>query len=108
MRYTAPLSRAQADRLGKDVGTIIDFAANAIIDIRGEVNTDELMRSLTASTAIEVTAARYLKALEEGHRPEQAAAVAGTALVFDWADATLETRARLQQERAIEGDGAVQ
>ncbi|MGD3111476.1 hypothetical protein [Streptomyces sp. YGL11-2] len=106
MRYTAPLSPAEAERLGKDIGTIIGIAANTITGIRGDMNIDDLMHALTSSAAVDLTTARYLKALEEGHRREEAAAAAGTGLVFDWADAVLETQDRLLQDRATEGDGA--
>lgn len=99
MRYIAPLTPAQAEQLGNDVGMIIAFAANAISQIRGTTNSEALTRTLVSSAAIDVTAARYLKALEEGHRPGEAAAKAGTALIHDWADATLETRDRLNQQQ---------
>ncbi|WP_411129721.1 hypothetical protein [Streptomyces sp. x-19] len=108
MRYTAPLSTAQAEQLGKDIGTIIGLAAKTISAIRGDVDADEVMRTLTSSTAIDVTTARYLKALEEGRRPEAAAAAAGTALVFDWADAVLETRNRLRRKKTTMAEGANQ
>ncbi|MFF4605198.1 hypothetical protein ACFY12_21000 [Streptomyces sp. NPDC001339] len=97
MRYTAPLTPAQAKQLGRDVGTIIGFAANAISHLRGTATTDTLMRTLTSPSAIDVTAARYLKALENGDSPAEAAAKAGTALVHDWADAVLEVHGLLNE-----------
>ncbi|MEU9120140.1 hypothetical protein AB0C96_09800 [Streptomyces sp. NPDC048506] len=95
MRYTAPLSRAQAVQLGEEVGMIVAFAANALHHMHG-VNIERLMQSFTSSAALDVTAARYLTALDEGHRPGEAAGRAGTALIHDWADAVLEARSRQQ------------
>ncbi|MCX4666565.1 hypothetical protein OG453_07755 [Streptomyces sp. NBC_01381] len=92
MRYSAPLSPAQAEQLGRDVGMIVAFAAKALHDTHG-TNIDRLMNAFTSSNAPEVTAARYLKALEEGRTPGEAAGRAGTALVHDWADAVLEAAA---------------
>ncbi|GHE11459.1 hypothetical protein [Streptomyces alanosinicus] len=108
MRYTAPLTAAQAEQLGNDVGVIIGFAANAISHLRGDTITEQLMRTLASSAAIDVTAARYLKALEEGHRPGDAAAKAGTALIHDWANAVLETRDRLNQQHTGQDKEAAQ
>ena len=97
MRYTAPLTRAQAEQLGKDVGMIVAFAAKALNHMHG-VNIDRIMKSFTSSSALEVTAARYLRALEEGHTPGEAAGGAGTALILDWADAVLEASGSRQSE----------
>ncbi|MEU5002114.1 hypothetical protein [Streptomyces sp. NPDC021622] len=60
------------------------------------------MRTLASPAAIDVTAARYLKALEKAHSPGEAAAKAGTALVHDWANAVLETRDRLGEQTPTE------
>ncbi|GAA3851725.1 hypothetical protein GCM10022403_098960 [Streptomyces coacervatus] len=92
MRYSAPLTPAQAEQLGKDVGMIVAFAARALNHMHG-TNIDRLIQTFTSSNALEVTAARYLKALEGGHTPGEAAGRAGTALVHDWADAVLEAAA---------------
>ncbi|EST26995.1 hypothetical protein [Streptomyces roseochromogenus] len=94
MRYSAPLTRAQAIQLGKDVGMILGTAANALHHMHG-INIDSLMRAFTTSPSVEVTAARYLRALEEDLSPGEAAARAATALVHDWADSVLETQRRL-------------
>ncbi|MGW0731897.1 hypothetical protein [Streptomyces sp. NPDC002851] len=104
MRYTAPLTPTQAEQLGRDVGTIIGLAANAISHLRGTAHTETLMQTLTSPSAVDVTAARYLKALEKGDSPGEAAAKAGTALVHDWADAVLETRDRLNQQNTDTGE----
>ncbi|MFI6089579.1 hypothetical protein [Streptomyces sp. NPDC051218] len=97
MRYTMPLTPAQAEQLGHDVGMIVAFAARALNHTHG-VNIDRLMQAFTSSNALEVTAGRYLKALEEGHRPGEAAGRAGTALVLDWADAVLEANGTQQPD----------
>lgn len=97
MRYSAPLTRTQAVQLGKDVGMILGIAANALHHAYG-TNIDGLMRAFTSSATVEVTAARYLQALEEDLTPGEAAARAGTALVHDWADAVLATRRRLSTD----------
>ncbi|MBT2674696.1 hypothetical protein J7E95_28580 [Streptomyces sp. ISL-14] len=92
MRYSAPLTPGQAEQLGKDVGMIVAFAAKALNHMHG-TNIDRLMQTFTSSNALEVTATRYLQALEDGHTPGEAAGQAGTALVHDWADAVLEAAA---------------
>lgn len=98
MRYSAPLTPAQAEQLGKDVGMIVAFAAKALNHMHG-TNIDRLMKTFTSSNALEVTAARYLKALEDGHTPGEAAGRAGTALVRDWADAVLEASGTAQPHK---------
>ncbi|MGW6021194.1 hypothetical protein [Streptomyces sp. NPDC055099] len=89
MRYSAPLTPAQAEQLGEDIGMIVAFAAKALNHMHG-TDIDRLMQSFTSSNALEVTAGRYLKALEDGLTPGEAAGRAGTALARDWADAVLE------------------
>ncbi|MGW2877028.1 hypothetical protein ACWDBP_12195 [Streptomyces sp. NPDC001233] len=89
MRYSAPLTPVQAEQLGKDVGMIVALAAKALNHMHG-TNIDRLMQIFTSSNALEVTAARYLKAFEDGRTPGEAAGRAGTALVHDWAEAVLE------------------
>lgn len=108
MRYQAPLTPAQAEQLGNDVGTIIGFAANAISHLRGTTSAEDLMTSLSSPAAIEVTAARYLRALEEGLPPGEAAARAGTALIHDWANAALDARDRLSQQQTGQTNEASQ
>ncbi|MFD3667090.1 hypothetical protein [Streptomyces sp. NPDC058672] len=97
MRYNAPLTPAQAEQLGKDVGMIVAFAAQALNHMHG-TDIDRLMNAFTSSNALDVTAARYLKALEEGHTPGEAAGRAGTALILDWADAVLEASQTRQSD----------
>ncbi|MGX1668504.1 hypothetical protein [Streptomyces sp. NPDC055400] len=48
MRYTAPLTPAQAEQLGKDVGMIVAFAAKALNHTHG-VDIDRLMNAFTSS-----------------------------------------------------------
>ncbi|MEN8656307.1 hypothetical protein ABCR94_38485 [Streptomyces sp. 21So2-11] len=95
MHYTAPLSRSQAVQLGEEVGMILAFATNALHHTHG-VDIDKLMQAFMSSAALDLTAARYLKVLEEGHRPGEAAGRAGAALIRDWADAVRESRSRQQ------------
>ncbi|MFF4506889.1 hypothetical protein [Streptomyces sp. NPDC001401] len=98
MRYSAPLTPAQGEQLGKDVGMIVAFAAKALNHMHG-TNIERLMRTLASSHALEVTAARYLKALEDGHTPGEAAGRAWTAFVRDWADAVLEASGTAQPHK---------
>lgn len=84
---------------------IVAFAAKALSHTHG-IDIDRLIQSFTSSNVLEVTAARYLKALEEGHTAAEAAGRAGTALVRDWADAVLETRDRLNEQTTGRGKKA--
>lgn len=103
MRYSAPLTRAQAVQLGEDVGMILAVAANALNHIYG-TDLDNLMRTFTSSASVEATAARYLQALEEDLSPGDAAARAATALVLDWADAVHAARSRLKVQGSATAD----
>jgi hypothetical protein len=95
MRYNAPLTPAQAEQLGKDVGMIAAIAAQALNHAHG-INTERLVETFTSSNALDVTAIRYLKHLEDGLTRGEAAGQAATALVHDWADAVL-TAAREEE-----------
>ncbi|MEU7576798.1 hypothetical protein AB0B50_04250 [Streptomyces sp. NPDC041068] len=89
MRFSAPLTAAQAELLGKDIGMIAAIAAQALNHAHG-VNIERLVATFTSSAALDVTAGRYLKHLEDGLPRGEAAGRAATALVHDWADAVLE------------------
>ncbi|MFE3185512.1 hypothetical protein ACFXKR_32240 [Streptomyces violascens] len=88
MRYTAPLTPAQAEQLGKDIGMIAAIAAQALNHTHG-INTERLVETFTSSNTLNVTASRYLKHLEDGLTRGEAAGRAATALVHDWANAVL-------------------
>lgn len=92
MKYTAPLSAAQVEQLGNDVGRITAFTARSLNREWPHLNLEELVEAFTRPVVLEVTTARYLKALEDGAQPGEAAGQAGAALIRDWADARLRAR----------------
>lgn len=92
MTYTAPLTAEQAERLGEDVGRIVAFTARALNQEWPHLGVERLVESFTRPVVLEVTTARYLKALESGAKPGEAAGEAGAALIRDWADARLRAR----------------
>ncbi|MEV0445515.1 hypothetical protein AB0I84_08850 [Streptomyces spectabilis] len=89
MRFSAPLTPAQAELLGEDVGVIVALAAQVINHTHG-VDAEYLVTVFTDSNAVDVTAIRYLRHLEDGLTPGEAAARTATALVYDWAEAARE------------------
>lgn len=92
MKYSAPLTAEQAEQLGEDVGRIAAFAARALNREYPHLALERLVESFTRPVALEVTAVRYLAALETGAQPGEAAGNAGAALIRDWAEARLRAR----------------
>ncbi|WP_030565992.1 hypothetical protein [Streptomyces aureocirculatus] len=93
MRFSAPLTPVQAELLGEDVGMIAALAAQALNHVHG-VDIERLAKAFTSSNALDVTAIRYLKHLEDGLPRGEAAGRAATALMHDWADAVLNASSR--------------
>jgi hypothetical protein len=90
--YTAPLTEAQAVRLGRDVGRISALVARALNEEYPHLDVLRLVESFTRPKVLEGTAVLYLAALEKGATPGEAAGEAGVALVRVWAEARLKAR----------------
>jgi hypothetical protein len=91
--YSAPLTAQQAQKLGEDVGRIVGLAARALHEEWPHLSLEDLVAVFTLPSVLEVTARRFLAALESGAPAGEAAGNAGAALIRDWADARLEARA---------------
>ncbi|MFD4795070.1 hypothetical protein [Streptomyces anulatus] len=88
-KYSAPLTAAQAEELGDDVGRIVAFTARALNREFPNLSLESLAEAFTRPLVLESTALRYLAALENGATPGDAAGQAGAALIETWADARL-------------------
>ncbi|MFJ2225625.1 hypothetical protein ACIOFY_36985 [Streptomyces anulatus] len=88
-KYSAPLTPADAERLGDAVGRIIAITARALHREFPHLSLEGLAESFTSSSVIESTGLRYLAALDAGATPGDAAGQASTALVKAWAAARL-------------------
>ncbi|MFF9901313.1 hypothetical protein [Streptomyces longispororuber] len=91
-KYGAPLTSADAERLGDAVGRIVALTARSLAESFPHLSVERLTELFTRPLVLEVTASRYLAALEAGQTAGEAAGQAGTALIRDWANARLKAR----------------
>ncbi|MEU7092991.1 hypothetical protein [Kitasatospora aureofaciens] len=100
MQYSKPLTEADATRLGENVGRIAAWTAKAMHESYPHLRLEMLLDHFTRDHSLEMLSTVYLRGLESGLTPGDAAAEAGAQLVHTWAKAALETRAEIARERA--------